>query len=144
MRGLLLFLCFLFTLPFLAAAGHDIWHAMNDKNGLDFSKPFPFSALGWIWKTYDLDDMKMAKDMIEPEFWKEYITPLLEAKSVIVTAVPMLFFYILTGLLKLFGLPPFQGEGVFSHRMSMGKGKGGKDFTFDKIKKSKKVKYKRK
>ena len=147
MRSFLLFMCFLVTLPLLGAVGHDIWHAMNDKDGLDFTKPFPFSALGWIWKTYDPDSLKWARDNVDSDFWKSYIAPVLEQKSVIVAGIPALCVYALTLFLKLFGIPPFEGEGVFSHRIRFGKSKmggGSKDYSFRDDKKTKKTKYSRK
>jgi len=146
MRSFLLFMCFLVTLPLLGALGHDIWQAFNGKDGLDLTKPFTFSALGWIWKNCDPDSLKWARDNIDPDFWKSYIAPVLEQKSVIVAGIPALCVYALTFFLKFFGFRPFEGEGIFSHKIGFGKSKagaGGKDYSFRDDKKTNKTKYKR-
>jgi hypothetical protein len=140
MRGFLFFLAFLFTVGFCGALGHDIWHASNEKNGIDLNKPFQFSALGWVWTHYDPDSYKWAHDNIDPDLWQGIIGPVLEQKSVIVFGLPALCIIGLLLLLKTFGLYPFEGEAWLSMRRGLGKSKtGGGSFSFGEEKKAKKV-----
>lgn len=98
----LVVLCFLFTLPLLAAIGHDVYYAYQSPQGLSLEQPFQFSDLGWLWITYAGDSYHSVRPMVDPETWKKFIGPVLEQKSIVVAAVPALICYALLVIFKFF------------------------------------------
>jgi hypothetical protein len=97
----LMVLCFLFTLPLLAAIGHDVYYAYQ-QNPAAIIQAFQFSDLGWLWLTYAGDSYHSVRDMIDPGLWKKFIGPVLEQKSIVVAAVPALICYVLFFTFKIF------------------------------------------
>jgi hypothetical protein len=141
MRGVFLF-CFLLALPVLAAAGHDIYktYMAFEEGDWAFGQPLRFYEVGKLWVDYGPETYDWARENIEPERWESYVDPVLRQPALLVTALPAGISYAALIILKLLGLWPFSGSGLFK-----GKSKEKKGFAFGGTdKKSGPIKYKRK
>lgn len=102
MRGVHLFM-FIVLIPALAALGFDIYlFYMNQDNGFMLSTP------GYLLTHYEPDAYKWLVGNTG-DYWP-YVNFVLAQKSVYIGVVFALFFWLLLGILKLLGLPPFRGE----------------------------------
>lgn len=136
-------ICFLLALPPLAAGGHDAYMAYveSQEGNVDLSEPFRFSDLGWLWVTYAPQNYDWMRGSMNPDMWKSMIEPALTQPAIVVTAIPALALYILLGVLRIIGLPPFTGRGI----MGPQKARGAAPARFDDKRKTKgRWKYKRK
>jgi hypothetical protein len=108
-------LILLLLIPALIALGHDIYlFYTNFLNPGMFSidllmKEFKFSALGFIWTTYDVESYKMAVQTMEPKDWKQ-LDAFLTLKAFHVGLAFAGLFVVLFSILKIFGKGPFAGE----------------------------------
>lgn len=133
-------LLFILALPALAALGHDIWLAYNN-TAYDIAERFYLSDLGWVWKEYSPESMEWAKFAFEPTTWQTYIDPVLEQKTVLIGAVPLIIALITIIVFKIFGYGAFEGQGLFTPRIRKSK---NTDFSFEGEQKKARTKYKRK
>jgi hypothetical protein len=108
-------LIFLLLIPAFIAIGHDIYlFYTNFLNPGRFSidlllKEFKFSALGFIWTTYDVESYKMAFETMEPKDWA-MLDFFLTLKAFFVGLAFTSTFIVLFIILKLFGKGPFAAE----------------------------------
>ena len=134
---------FLLLIPAFIALGHDFYLFYNEHlNPGVFSidllkKEFKFSALGFIWTTYDEASYKSVVENTAPETWAT-IDSLLTIRAfyagLAFAGVFITFFLIL----KLFGKGPFVNEEAIYME------KSSKDVSFRAGSQSKKMQYKRK
>ena len=114
---------FILLIPALAALGHDCYlfyaeYGYQGNFSLDFlEEKFKFSALGYLWTTYDIDSYKMAVEMTAPDNW-----------AIIDKVLTIKAFYAGLGFagfwIVVFLLLSFIGKGPFaSSKMSGGGGK---------------------
>lgn len=138
MRGGIAFFCFLFALPFLAAAGHDIYLAYED-NGLSLEEPLKVTDLTWMLVTYTPDLYDSIQQSVSAETRDAVIIPLLRMKTMVFAALPAITLYIYLIITKLLGLWPFSDRTLFNF------GSKKKGFAFKSSDKEKeRVRYKRK
>ncbi|MCB1720174.1 MAG: hypothetical protein H6860_06380 [Rhodospirillales bacterium] len=134
---------FLLLIPAFIALGHDFYLFYNEHlNPGIFSidllkKEFKFSALGFIWTTYDEASYKSVVENTAPETWAT-IDSLLTIRAfyagLAFAGVFITFFLIL----KLFGKGPFANEeAVYTEKSSKG-------VSFRAGSQNKKMQYKRK
>ena len=144
MRGILIFIL---LIPAFIALGHDFYLFYNEHLNPGFfsidllKEEFKFSALGYIWTTYDEASYKTVVQSMAPEDWAQ-IDKFLTYKAFFVA---LAFAAAILGLLFIIGLlgkGPFAGENTGS---SSGKVKKSKEpESFRSGTKSKKISYKRK
>lgn len=141
MRGTSL-LGFLLVLPPLAALGHDLYLAYGKTEEIDISAPFHLSDLGWLWKTYSGDTLRIAKASFDPATWQDVVLPVLKTDAVLAAGLPALIFFVTILTLKV------MRSGAFAIKMGAGGGgkmkKKGGDFGYGADRKAAPLKYKRK
>ncbi len=136
---------FLLLIPFLMGVGHDVYlNYFSDDIKIKQAKrlqidpnDFLVSDAGWTWNNYHPQSMNIARDMVEPETWKEKVDPVLKLPTMIISIAPLVvgaIFFLITFAL---GIWPFnrQGRSLLS---------GKSDFVVYKHAKEKAVKYKKK
>lgn len=136
-------LCIVLLIPFLLAAGHDIYtnyfsdqEKIEKVEKLDIEpEKFQFSDVGYLWVTYAPNSHDAARESIDEASWKSFIEPVLRTPTMIVAAAPAAVVYGLLLILWVFGLPPFQ---------RIKKAKGPADFDVYNRHGNKQMKYKRK
>ena len=139
MRGSLVFLL---LIPAFIALGHDGYlFYMEHLNPGIFSidllmEKFKFSALGFIWTTYDAESYKNIFETTDEETWAQ-IDAFLTIKAFHLGLMFAGFFIVLFLLLKMFGIGPFVTEGHYQS-------KGSEPTSFRAGAQSKKINYKRK
>lgn len=79
------FLCFLFTLPAIAALGHDFYLAGVPDPGRPAG--FYFSDLGWVWVTYAKASHDWAAANLPTEVWATIVEMMLQKPAVLVGLV---------------------------------------------------------
>lgn len=141
MRDLYL-IAFILALPALAVLGHDVYLAYNNTQ-LDVTERFYLSDLGWLWVTYHPSSYHWAMDNVDPTLWHSVVDPLLQTSALYVLGAPFAAFVVIVTILKIFGIGPFEGNGL-NMTMFNAKYKKKKDFSFGAGDKHKKTKYKRK
>ncbi len=134
-----LILGFILLLPALAALGHDIYIAYNSDE-LNVPDGLYFSDLGWIWVNYSPATYDWARESIDPTLWSGVVDPFLQEAAVFVGSIPFLAFAAILLCMKILGIGPFEGRGLFAFGSKMSS-KG--DFSYGGNKKTK-MKYKRK
>ena len=134
---------FLLLIPAFIALGHDFYLFYNEHlNPGIFSidllkKEFKFSALGFIWTTYDEASYKSVVESTAPETWAT-IDSLLTIKAFYAGLAFAGIFTAFFLILKLFGKGPFVNEEAIYME------KSSKDVSFRAGSQSKKMQYKRK
>ncbi|MCB1581011.1 MAG: hypothetical protein H6859_08890 [Rhodospirillales bacterium] len=134
---------FLLLIPAFIALGHDFYLFYNEHlNPGVFSidllkKEFKFSALGFIWTTYDEASYKSVVESTAPETWAT-IDSLLTIKAFYAGLAFAGIFTAFFLILKLFGKGPFVNEEAIYME------KSSKDVSFRAGSQSKKMQYKRK
>ena len=122
-------LILILLIPALIALGHDIYlFYTNFLNPGMFSidllmKEFKFSALGFIWTTYDVESYKMAVQSMAPADWAK-LDKFLTLKAFYVGLTFTGIFILLFAILKIFGKGPFAGEQESKSRIPMKKKSG--------------------
>lgn len=134
MRGYTFLLLFL-ALPVLGALGHDVYITYQDQ---DFTKEMMFSDVGYLWTHYHPESYNWAHRNFSPENWQYLVAFVLEQKTILVAAVPLLLAAAILAVLRLLGLPPFRDAGSMVNFKKKGFGFGSGD------KKQGRFKYKRK
>ncbi len=133
-------LAFILALPALAVLGHDVYIAYNNTN-LEVADRFYLSDLGWLWVNYSPDSYDWVVRSTDAVIWNSIVDPLLQKSALYVLGAPFAAFFIITVFMKIFGLGPFEGNGLsFSSLSVRKKGK----FSFDDNNDKKRSKYKRK
>lgn len=106
---------FILLLPFLTAAGHDVYYSywLDEDNKRQVERlnidpdVFQMSDLGWIWDNYSPDTMQMTRDNVEAEIWKEKVDPVLQYPTMLVAIVPFIIGVIYCIFARLLGVWPF-------------------------------------
>ena len=135
----------LMLLPFMAAAGHDIYlNYFSDSDKIKHLKSlqvdpdkFLVSDLGWIWHTYHPKSMEMARTMVEPAVWTAQVDPILQMPSMLVGIVPFGIGCVFLVLAFVLGVWPFAKYGQLRRQKD-------EDFAVYKHAKSKAIQYKKK
>lgn len=137
-------LLFFLLIPAFVALGHDIYlfYQQNLNPGI-FSidlllEKFKFSALGFIWTTYEVDSYKAVVEATAPDNWV-IIDKFLTIKAFYLGLGFAGSLITLFTILKIFGIGPFVSE----EGTSSGK-KSKEPESFRSGSQSKKVQYKRK
>ncbi|MCB1650641.1 MAG: hypothetical protein KDI46_01160 [Alphaproteobacteria bacterium] len=110
------FLIFLLLIPASVALGHDVYlfyqnYLLTEPFSIDLVREqFKFSALGFIWTTYEVNSYKQAVETLDPQTWA-WIDYFLTFKAFFVGLGFAGFFIVLFGVLALFGVGPFASEG---------------------------------
>jgi len=132
-------LCVIFSLPFLAVLGHDLYMSYNNPN-LDINNPVMFSDLGWLWLQYNEEGYRWTRANVDAAIWSDIIDPLLEQRAILITIIPVAFFVGLIILFKIIQMGPWN-----ANVRLRGRSGSGKDFSFrEKAAAKGRTKYKRK
>ena len=135
----------LLLIPAFIALGHDTYlFYVNYIEPKGFSldllmKEFKFSALGFIWTSYDEEGYKTAVGSVDEETWS-IIDYLLTFKAVF---VGLGFAAVMTVLFGLIGIIFGKGPFAFEGRSVVYSSGGGKGKSFRSGEESKKFNYKR-
>lgn len=135
-------LVLLLLIPALIALGHDGYlfymeHLNPGVFSIDLLKDkFKFSALGFIWTTYDPESYKSVVESTAPETWAQ-IDTFLTIKAFHLGLAFAGVFIVLFLILKMFGIGPFVPESNYQS-------KGSEPTSFRAGAQSKKINYKRK
>jgi len=90
MRSTFVTLLILVTLPFLAALGHDLWLFYENQH-----KGFLMSEVGFLWKRYDPESFKTAREILSAKEWNTLNSYILDQKTIILTGIFAIFFYVI-------------------------------------------------
>lgn len=133
---------FVLALPALAALGHDIYMAYNNTQ-LAVTERFYLSDLGWLWVNYHPETYNWALENTDEVVWNGIVDPVLQGSAFYVLGAPFAAFVVILLFLKIFGLGPFEGQGL---RFSLGGGSRRKKdgFAFGGGGAKGRTKYKRK
>lgn len=142
MRDLYL-IAFILLIPALAVLGHDIYMAYNNTE-LEVTERFWLSDLGWLWVNYSPDTYNWAVDNTDAAIWNSIVDPLLQESALYVSSAPFAAFLVIIIFLKIFGIGPFEGQGLMTFIQTAGIKKKKGDFSFSGGGSKKKAKYKRK
>ena len=137
------------ALPALLALAHDIFlfvtrggtvDTLQETLGADAEPGVKslFATLGWIWTHYSKESYKWVVENTSETVWA-YINALLTQKAFFVGLGFAGFFYVILGIMKIFGAGPFSESGK-----SFGSGNKRIDAVLNKKQKPSKFKYKRK
>ena len=138
MRGGILTVVFLFSLPFLAAVGHDLYLAYGNEDIMAIEEPPKFTDITWMLVTYMPDTYDWIQQSTSEHTRDVLVVPLLRLKTIVAGAIPLATLIIFLCVTKLLGLWPY------TDRKLIGR-KDKSDFTFKGLtKEGKKVRYKRK
>jgi len=126
----------IFLIPFLAAAGHDLWiNFIADEKKLralknlrpDFDG-FLVSDLGWIWEEYAADSLEIFRDSFSVTTWDNIISPILQMSSMLVAIIPFAILAVIALIIKLCtdgtsfklmrGKPKASDQTVYKHAKS--------------------------
>ncbi len=135
------FFLFIMLLPFLAGAGHDIYlNYFSDPEKVEQLKAlqidpdqFLISDLGWIWTEYAPGIMKEARTLMSSRTWSQYVDPVLQLPTMVVSIVPFFCVTVLLLIAFILGIWPFSR---FKAKQD--------DFAVYKHAKTKAVKYSKK
>ncbi len=95
------FFMFVLLFPAFALLGHDFYLFFNNAEG-----QFALSDLGYIWTQYSPESYKWVVQNVEKDTWA-VINEILTQTALILALIFAGFFYVILGLLKLFGAWPF-------------------------------------
>lgn len=112
-------LLLILLIPFLLAAGHDIYlnyfsddEKIREVKNLQINpKEFMLSDMGWIWQEYSPGSMEILRDMVSKESWTENFDPVLKQPTMLVTIVPFLCGVIALLFAFILGIWPFSRFG---------------------------------
>lgn len=114
MRGRLFFVCFLFTLPLLAALGHDIYFAYNNnETGISIDEPFKLTDITWMLVTYAPDFYDWLRESVSQSTWQNILVPLMSQKTAFIAAIPAVLLYGFLIIAKFGGFWPFSDKPLF-------------------------------
>ena len=136
-------LAFVLALPALAVLGHDIYLAYNNTE-LEITERFWLSDVGWLWVKYSPDTYNWAVENTDAVIWNGIIDPLLQQSALWVAGAPFALFLAVMLLLKIFGMGPYEGQGMLRLTALARVKKTKGDYTFSGGASKKKMKYKRK
>jgi len=148
-------------IPFLLAAGHDIYiNYFSDPETIENIKNlqiqdiaddvvnaelppnrFLISDMGWVWNEYAPNMMSAAREMVSADKWSSMINPILKLPTMIVGLIPWLITFAYLIFARLAGFWPCANN-PFSFRFNK-KTKTEKKFKVYETEKVKKKKYKR-
>ncbi len=138
MRGGILTICFLFSLPLFAAIGHDLYLAYGHEEVLVIEEPPKLTDITWMLVTYAPDAYDWLQQSTSEATRETIVVPLLQLKTIVASALPLATLLIFLILSKLLGLWPF------TDRKLIGR-KDKSDYSFKGLTKDKKaMRYKRK
>ena len=132
---------FVISTPTLAVLGHDIYKAYNNTE-LTGTDRFYLSDLGWLWTEYHPKTYNWVMENTDAVIWNSTIDPLLEQSALYVALAPFLLFISILLFMKIFGLGPYEGEGLSIFKNTKLNKKG--EFSFRRNETAKRTKYKRK
>ena len=109
----------LMFIPFLLAAGHDIYlNYFSDNEKILHARSvqinpenFLVSDLGWVLYHYIPKGMDIARDTTKPETWEEKIDPILRLPTMVIGLIPFIGSLIYSLLAFVLGIWPFSHAG---------------------------------
>ena len=111
MRAFLTFL-FLISIPLLVALGHDAYFYLDNQYRGDGTQDFMLSDVGFLWDRYAPEGLKVTRESFDPAEWDLFYKYVLTQYAVVIAGFFAFFFYILTFLLKMLRVWPFNTGSV--------------------------------